>query len=68
MIQNPVLFVMTACTSSYIFFLVFWGPDGMLSIAITRDQKENIKSILVICTKHEIWSDDKQKTSKATFW
>lgn len=35
----------------------------MLSTAITKDQKENTKSILVICTEHETCSNDKQKTS-----
>lgn len=55
-------------TSPHIFSLVFWGSDGMLSIAITRDLKENMKSLLVICTEHETWSNGKQKLNQITFW
>lgn len=40
----------------------------MLSIAVTRDQKQNIKSILVICTEHETWSNGKLNTSTVTLW
>lgn len=60
-IQNPVLSLMTPCTPlPLIFFLwYFGGPDGMLSIAVTRDLKENTKSLLVICTEHETWSNGK---------
>ena len=62
-IQNPVSVISHDTmhpTSPHIFSLVFWGPDGMLSIAM--------KSHLVICTEHETWSNGKQKLNQVTFW
>lgn len=70
-IQNPLSVISNDTmypTSSHIFSLVFWGPDEMLSIAITRDLKENMKSLLVICTEHETWSNSKQNSNQVTFW
>lgn len=39
----------------------------MLSIAITRHLKENIKPLLVICTEHETQGKGKQKPTQLLF-
>lgn len=60
---------MTPCTALCLVFfsLVFWGPDGILPIALTRDLKEKMKSLLVICTEHETRSNSKAKPKLGYF-